>query len=203
MLRTRALLQIFNRLCKLYLIIGPEASFTRIWSSRCSATSWSSDTSVWWSQTEGTTIGSKSHPQLLSRGTIVSPVLHGKILQKWMEEVQWNSVKRHYSNTFSRVYSGEATYSVEVDQVTGVMWATVQRAVVSSEALPGSMEVIGHHIDEVQFPGEKNCKSILQTSVRPLEFISHEMAALSLSNLSNLISSIDRSLASRHCSSQH
>lgn len=46
----------------------------------------------------------------------------------------------------------EGSYSVEVDQITAVMGATVQGAVVSSGSLPSSVEVIGHHIDEVQIP---------------------------------------------------
>lgn len=47
-----------------------------------------------------------------------------------------------------------ATYSVEVDEVTFILGSTKQWAVVSCELLPSSMEVIGHHIDEVQFPGK-------------------------------------------------
>lgn len=46
------------------------------------------------------------------------------------------------------------TYGVEVDVVTSVVRATEQRTVVSSELLPSSMEVIGHHIDEVQISGD-------------------------------------------------
>ena len=44
------------------------------------------------------------------------------------------------------------TYSVEVDEVTLVLGATVQGAVMASELLPGSMEIIGHDVDEVQLP---------------------------------------------------
>jgi len=44
------------------------------------------------------------------------------------------------------------TYGVEVDEVTLVLGATEKRAVMASELLPGSMEVIGHNIDEVQIP---------------------------------------------------
>lgn len=40
------------------------------------------------------------------------------------------------------------------------MRTTEQRAVVSSKLFPGSMEVIGHHIDEVQIPGEKEEKTM-------------------------------------------
>ena len=43
-------------------------------------------------------------------------------------------------------------YCVEVDEVTLVLGATVQGAVMASELLPGSMEVIGHDVDEVQLP---------------------------------------------------
>lgn len=46
----------------------------------------------------------------------------------------------------------EGSYSVEVDQIAAVVGATVQWAVVSSESLPSSVEVIGHHIDKVQIP---------------------------------------------------
>lgn len=65
---------------RVYLIVGPESSFTCIWTSWCSTTSWGSNTSVWWWQTEGTAIRSKSHPQLLHWSAIVSPVLHGIVL---------------------------------------------------------------------------------------------------------------------------
>ena len=47
------------------------------------------------------------------------------------------------------------TYSVEIDEFTLVLGATVQRAVVSSDLFPSSMEVIGHHINKVQIP-ERN-----------------------------------------------
>lgn len=43
-------------------------------------------------------------------------------------------------------------YGVEVDEVAKVLRAAEQRAVVTSEPLPSSMKVVGHHIDEVQFP---------------------------------------------------
>ena len=43
-------------------------------------------------------------------------------------------------------------YSVEVDEVALVVGTTEEGAVVASERLPGSMEVIGHYIDEVQLP---------------------------------------------------
>lgn len=46
----------------------------------------------------------------------------------------------------------EGSYSVEVDKITTVVGATAQWAVVSSEWLPSSVEVIGHHIDKVQIP---------------------------------------------------
>lgn len=46
----------------------------------------------------------------------------------------------------------EGSHSVEVDQITAVVGATVQGAVVPSESFPSSVEVIGHHIDEVQIP---------------------------------------------------
>lgn len=45
-------------------------------------------------------------------------------------------------------------YSVEEDKVSRVMSTTVEWAVVSSELLPSSMEVIGHHVDEVQRAAE-------------------------------------------------
>lgn len=48
-----------------------------------------------------------------------------------------------------------STYGVKVDEVTKVLGTTEQRAVVSCKLFPGSMEVVGHHIDEVQFPGRK------------------------------------------------
>ena len=45
-------------------------------------------------------------------------------------------------------------YSVEVDKLSLVMSTAIQGAVVSSESLPSSVEVVGHHVDEVQRPGD-------------------------------------------------
>ena len=42
------------------------------------------------------------------------------------------------------------SHSVEVDEVTLVLGTTEEWAVVASDTLPGSMEVIGHDVDEVQ-----------------------------------------------------
>lgn len=67
------------------LVIGPESSFTSVWASRRSATSWSSNSSARGSQAEGTTISSKAHPQLLHWGSVVPPVLHGVVLQTSLE----------------------------------------------------------------------------------------------------------------------
>lgn len=80
------------RLRSTNLIVGPESSFTSVWASRCSTTSWSSNSSVWGCQAEGTAISSKPHPQLLHRGSLDPPVLHGVVLQTLLAgaEVQWN-----------------------------------------------------------------------------------------------------------------
>lgn len=58
-----------------------------------------------------------------------------------------------------------STYGVEVDEITMVLGSTEQWAVVSSEPLPSSMKVVGHHIDEFQFPeiGEKRTFSFKKT----------------------------------------
>lgn len=78
------------------------------------------------------------------------------------------------------------------------MWSTVQRAIVSGEAFPSSMEVIGHHVDKIQLPvGGKSLLKALN------DIASEEGLACSLGNLSYLISCVDGSFPSRHCSSQH
>lgn len=96
-----------------------------------------------------------------------------------------------------------STYCVEVDQLTKILGATEQRAVVSSELLPGSMEVIGHYIDEVQFPGDREKEKVFLKTFEKLPLFFQELfqGADSLCNLSNLISSINGSFSSSHCSS--
>lgn len=42
------------------------------------------------------------------------------------------------------------THHIEVDELTLIERAAVQRAVVTSEWIPGSVEVIGHDIYEVE-----------------------------------------------------
>lgn len=44
----------------------------------------------------------------------------------------------------------EHSYSVEVNKISKVFRSRIEGAVVSCEALPSSMEIIGHHIDEVK-----------------------------------------------------
>lgn len=52
-------------------------------------------------------------------------------------------------------FQHQFSYNVEVDKVSRVKGSSIQGAVVSSELLPSSMEVIGHHIDEIQGPKEE------------------------------------------------
>ena len=44
------------------------------------------------------------------------------------------------------------THHIEVSIAASVSWIFVERAVLSSVAFPGAMEVIGHDMDEVQVP---------------------------------------------------
>lgn len=52
----------------------------------------------------------------------------------------------------SCLFVKNCSYNVEVDAIATILGATVQWAVVSSDSVPGSVEVIGHHIDKVQIP---------------------------------------------------
>lgn len=52
-----------------------------------------------------------------------------------------------------------SAYSVKVDEISLIMGATVQGAVVSSECLPCSVEVISHYIDEVKGPGHTHTQN--------------------------------------------
>ena len=70
-----------SAILKLHLIVGPESSFSCVWTSWCSTASWGSNASVWWRQTEGTAISCKSHPQLLHWGAVVPPVSHCIVLR--------------------------------------------------------------------------------------------------------------------------
>lgn len=75
------------------------------------------------------------------------------------------------------------SYSIEVDEISSVEGATEQRAVVSSESLPSSMEVIGHHVDEVQLPGDMTQhKWIPKSLFQPLKvFVSTHLAISAIS----------------------
>lgn len=46
----------------------------------------------------------------------------------------------------------QCAYGVKVDEVPMILRTTEEGAVVPGEALPGAVEVVGHHIDEVQVP---------------------------------------------------
>ena len=63
-----------------------------------------------------------------------------------------------------------SAYGVKVDEVTKVLRSAEQWAVVSSELLPSSMEVVGHHVNEVQFPGKT--ERVISKTFTELPFIS-------------------------------
>lgn len=55
-------------------------------------------------------------------------------------------------HTQSQVAVSVATYGVKVNEVTKVLRSAVQGAVVPRNSLPSSVEIIRHHVDEVQIP---------------------------------------------------
>lgn len=59
------------------------------------------------------------------------------------------------------------TYNIEIDKVTKVLGSTEQRTVVACELLPGAMEVIGHHINKVEFPEKNTERSLRQWPENP------------------------------------
>ena len=96
-------------------------------------------------------------------------------------------------------------YSVEVDEVAVVLGPNEEGAVVASERLPGSMEVIGHDVDKVQLPDAGKGKGV-NIYLKKLKYSFKGMLwkpENSLGNLSDLISSINGSLPCRHSSGQH
>lgn len=56
----------------------------------------------------------------------------------------------HVIYSISGLYVG--THHIEVSVAASVSWVFVEGAVLSSIALPGGMEVIGHDMDIVQVP---------------------------------------------------
>ena len=46
--------------------------------------------------------------------------------------------------------TGAVTHHIEVDQISLVSGALVQRAVLPSDVLPGAVKVVGHHVEVVQ-----------------------------------------------------
>ena len=50
------------------------------------------------------------------------------------------------------------THHIEVDEVSLVRWASVQRAVLPSVLFPGAMEIIGHHMEVVQHSDKDKLK---------------------------------------------
>lgn len=58
--------------------------------------------------------------------------------------------QKYIFNLKIKVYLLNLSYSVEVNKISKVLGSLKERAVVSCEALPSSMEVISHHVDEVK-----------------------------------------------------
>ena len=88
-------------------------------------------------------------------------------------------------------------YSVEVDEVPGVLGSAVQGAVVSGEGLPGPVEVVGHHVDEVQIPGGDRETVVSKTLPENPGEDFYKTSHL-LSNLGDLVSGVDGSFPSSH-----
>ncbi len=106
------------------------------------------------------------------------------------------------------------SHGIKVDQVSLILWALVQGAVVSCESFPSSMEVISHHIDKVQVSVKKQKKTRLHKSTEvsmtyfhlsalPVYKCHDSVSSYLLGNLCNLIPIINCPFASWYSSAQH
>ena len=54
--------------------------------------------------------------------------------------------------------TGAVTHHIEVDQISLVSGALVQRAVLSDNVLPRTVEVVGHDVEVVQHTGKQDMR---------------------------------------------
>lgn len=128
-----------------YLIVSPETSLTGERSSRSSATGGSSNSCVRGSQTEAVAVGGETNQQLLGWGTIALPVFHSIVLR--IDQHEYLLLNVIFTNL---QHKNPFTHHIEVDHVSMVSGALVQRTVFSNVAFPSAVEVIGHDVDPVQ-----------------------------------------------------
>ena len=80
---------------QLHLIVRPEASLSCVRACSSGPVGWGSSLTEWRRQVEGSSVGSQTQIQFGCRGSLIPPVLHGKVLsEKNKHSLLWHFVSK-------------------------------------------------------------------------------------------------------------